>query len=124
MSNYPPGVTGMEPEIAGPDHECPICDGPIWHYGDECEECPKIRQAAIEKIQDAASALDAADFELSKAIWEATNTEPNITFFEIHEAATACGDVGSIFLRCANYQDWRDDVAKQKANHERTGNEQ
>ena len=50
MSNYPPGVTGREPEIAGYDDECDDCNGHgvVWHRGarvgiedwsEECETC-------------------------------------------------------------------------------------
>jgi len=53
MSNYPPGVTGMEWEIAGPDYEksithwCPDCEaiqgGTLIGFGSErwwiCDEC-------------------------------------------------------------------------------------
>ena len=54
MSNYPPGVTGNEYEIAGPDfeveheRECPVCEAPCpgmdygyrhdhWWVCDVCE---------------------------------------------------------------------------------------
>jgi hypothetical protein len=39
MSNYPPGVTGNEYEIAGPDYEreidepCPTCGSPMMEEG-------------------------------------------------------------------------------------------
>ena len=42
-SNYPPGVTGNEFEIAGPDYEresdvrCIECDGPTMAYGYRCD---------------------------------------------------------------------------------------
>jgi hypothetical protein len=49
MNNYPPGVTGNEPEITGeydidedPTIRCQRCGGetfhPIWGHDDHCEE--------------------------------------------------------------------------------------
>ena len=64
MSNYPPGVTGGEFEIAGPDYEmdaarfCPYCQhkttGYDVEYGQEawyaCEECG--RNTDMEDLED------------------------------------------------------------------------
>lgn len=35
VGDYPPGVTGREPQIAGED-ECPECGAPIYQGEEEC----------------------------------------------------------------------------------------
>ncbi len=59
-SNYPPGVTGFELEIAGPDYEtgsdelCEVCGGQTveWGYGGQrwlsCETDDPTHQRELE----------------------------------------------------------------------------
>ena len=37
--SYPPGVTGLEPEIAGSDEPCPNCGTDCWPDETVCTGC-------------------------------------------------------------------------------------
>jgi len=43
-NNYPPGVTGCEPEIIGEDLRCPDCEGEldIDENSAQCHKCKKL----------------------------------------------------------------------------------
>lgn len=53
LSNYPPGVTGNEPQIAGYDEieaPCTSCDRDLIYYGDRHQadsECPTCGEVTI-----------------------------------------------------------------------------
>ena len=62
MSNYPPGVTGAEFEIAGPDYErelddevCPTCgSGPMLEQGyrqERWKTCPDGHEFGLDPIE-------------------------------------------------------------------------
>ena len=61
MSNYPPGVTGNEYEIAGPDYEresdtpCPKCGGPtteLGHHRDRWLVCDNDHSTYLEPLDE------------------------------------------------------------------------
>lgn len=51
MSNYPPGVTGFEPQIAGYP-ERPECDTPHGLHDERCEECGYVFPTAADYADD------------------------------------------------------------------------
>ena len=57
LSNYPPGVTGNEYEIAGPDNE--------WEENYYCQKCEKITEFSCESFQKQKSGIcSECDFDL------------------------------------------------------------